>query len=190
MREGVGWPRRRKGQDLDSAACNPPTASLCSTQLLDCAVHTLKNYCTLHSLDAVDARLSLPSTDHPVVGGEEHVLGPPHRHPVHRQLVCAAVPDQPSVTGRFFMFWWRSWFFMLFEFLLKPRVSHLSNITFSSAAVTCNREVDERLMMQEKDKKDRSGHWLLGVKGWNSEWHAMDLQFVKCGSHWTAESAM
>lgn len=104
MREGVGWPRRRKGQDSDSAACNPPTASLCSTQLLDCAVHTLKNYCTLHSLDAVDARLSLPSTDDPVVGGEEHVLGPPHRHPVHCQLVCAAVPDQPSVTGMFFIF--------------------------------------------------------------------------------------
>ena len=53
----------------------------------------------MHSLDAVDARLALPGADHPVVGGEEHVLGPPHGHPVHRQLVCAGVPDQPSVTG-------------------------------------------------------------------------------------------
>ena len=78
--------------------------------------------------------------------------------------VLLYLTNQVLLAG-FFMFWWRSWFFMLFEFLLKPRLSHLSNITFSSAAVTCNREVDERLMMQEKDKKDRSGHWLLGVKG-------------------------
>ena len=56
----------------------------------------LGRYCflTLHGLDAVDSGLAFPSTDDPVVGGEKHVLGPTHRHPVHRKLVCARVPDQ------------------------------------------------------------------------------------------------
>ena len=56
----------------------------------------LGRYCflTLYGLDAVDSGLAFPSTDDPIVGGEKHVLGPTHRHPVHRKLVCARVPDQ------------------------------------------------------------------------------------------------
>merc|ERR1719270_313547 len=46
----------------------------------------------LYGLDAVDSGLAFPSTDDPVVGREEHVLRPTHRHPVHRKLVCAGVP--------------------------------------------------------------------------------------------------
>ena len=62
----------------------------------------LGRYCflTLYGLDAVDSGLAFPSTDDPVVGGEEHVLGPTHRHPVHRKLVCAGVPDQRDIGFR------------------------------------------------------------------------------------------
>ena len=63
----------------------------------------LGRYCflTLYGLDAVDSGLAFPSTDDPVVGGEEHVLRPTHRHTVHRKLVCARVPDQ-RVLGHHF----------------------------------------------------------------------------------------
>ena len=62
----------------------------------------LGRYCflTLYGLDAVDSGLAFPSTDDPVVGGEEHVLRPTHRHPVHRKLVCAGVPDQREIGFR------------------------------------------------------------------------------------------
>ena len=110
-------------------------------QLLPCAppnfwtslFKLLRNFCTLHSLDAVDARLSLPSADHPVVGGEEHVLGPPHRHPVHRQLVCAAVPDQPNVTGIFLMFWLPSWCSFLCFWIFWLRQGFLTCLILLSA---------------------------------------------------------
>ena len=46
---------------------------------------------TLHSLDAVEAGGALLGPDHPVRAGDEHVLGATHRHPVHREIVCAGV---------------------------------------------------------------------------------------------------
>ena len=49
---------------------------------------------TLHSLNAVDPRGPLLAPDDPVGGGEEHVLGAAHRHPVHGELVCVGVPAQ------------------------------------------------------------------------------------------------
>ena len=49
---------------------------------------------TLYSFDAVDTRGSFLASDHPVSGGEEHVLGSSNSYSVHGQLVCVGVPCQ------------------------------------------------------------------------------------------------
>ena len=56
--------------------------------------------CTLHSLDAVETRLPLLRPDHPLVGGQEHVLDPGDGDSVHGELLGAGVPVQDHLQLR------------------------------------------------------------------------------------------